>query len=235
MMADLPGDTFDFDSGFAGRYDLLVRRTIFGYDQLFPMILGLLMARQPQSADLLVVGSGTGAELITFGRAMPAWRLIGVDPAAQMIQLARARLASQGLSDRVRLYHGNVDGLAPALRFDAATLVLVLHFLPDDGSKLALLQAIAARLKPGGSLALVDLGGDPADPAYPLLLAGWKNFIVQNGMPPDEVDHLLRQASESQHFISEQRLLDLLAAAGFLQPTRFYGAFLHSGWITRLA
>lgn len=222
---------FDFDAGYGVRYAAVANKAVFGYESLFEMAAALLRARIPDSARILVVGSGPGAELATFGSRMPGWQLLGVDPSEQMIRLARARIVECGIDDRVELRRGYVSGLADTPEYDAATLILVLHFVPDDGAKLALLKDIARRVKAGGTLVLVDLGGDVGVEPFRGLLEAWKAYIVAKGMTPDAVEALIGQALETQHFVSESRLLELLAEAGFGGPVRFYSAFLHSGWI----
>ena len=41
---------------------------------------------------MLVVGAGTGMELLTLAEQYPHWRLTGVDPSAEMLTLAHERL-----------------------------------------------------------------------------------------------------------------------------------------------
>ena len=226
---------FNFDADFGARYDKFVRQAIFAYEPLFTMFLAMLERCLGETANLLVVGSGTGMELVTFARRMPQWTLTGVDPSEQMIRLAQSKLEVEHLSERVRLRRGTIDTLSMDEMYDAATLILVLHFLPDDGAKLALLQNILGRLKPGGSLILLDLGAKSSTASDSTLLAGWKNFQILMGMEPGLVESVYQQASETQHFISEARLQELLAEAGFIHIERFYQAFLHTGWFAQRA
>ena len=115
---------------------------------------------------------------------------------------------------------------------DAATCLLVLHFLPDDGSKLALLRAIAARLKPGAPLILADMYEDPNSPRRARMLDIWARWQQDGGIDPIEVDKGRRHVQRDIHFVSESRLTDLLAEAGFGPPERFFGAFLFGGYLT---
>lgn len=49
-----------------------------------------------------------------------------------MMAVAEKKLIEQGLSERVKLYTGVTDKLPASELYDAATLILVMHFLPDE-------------------------------------------------------------------------------------------------------
>lgn len=78
----------------------------------------------------------------------PAWQFVGVDLSEEMLKLARARFAAESLPNKIEFHQTDVHNLNDE-NFDAATCILTLHFVPDDGAKLAVLQAIRQRLKPG--------------------------------------------------------------------------------------
>jgi tRNA (cmo5U34)-methyltransferase len=128
-------------------YERMVQGVNMGYDLVFTLIHAFLRALQRPELHLLVVGAGGGAEIARFLPANPGWRLTGVDPSADMLALAQAKAAQLGVSDRVALVRGSVADLPQESRFDAATCIFVLHFLPD-AEKLALLRGIAGRLRP---------------------------------------------------------------------------------------
>ena len=226
-----PSEAFDFDSEYGARYEKLAHQLIPGYAQLFPTIVALLDGRVADDARVLVVGCGTGIEMATLGKAMPNWQLTGVDPSSQMLELAREKLASEGLASRYELHHGYAEDLPLDPAFDAATLINVLHFLPDDGAKLALLQSVAVRLRPGALFVLFDLHGDPSSMEFEILLNAWKAFMLIRGMSQEERSVFVRRLDEGMHYVPESRILDLLAEAGFKDVTRFCSAFLYGGWV----
>ncbi len=152
---------FDFDGDYGKDYEALARQVIPGYRTLFPMFTAIIEPDLPPGARVLVVGAGTGIELIALKRARPDLRLHGVDPSEQMLQIAERRVAEAGLESGVTLQLGYASDVPTRPRFDAATLINVLHFVPDDGAKSALLHDIAGRLRPGAVFVLFDLHGDP--------------------------------------------------------------------------
>jgi tRNA (cmo5U34)-methyltransferase len=150
-----------------------------------------------------------------------------------MIRQCHAKLDREGLAGRVQLHLGYTQDLPREAQYDAATLVLVMHFVPDDGAKLALLRSIAERLRPGGALVLVDHHGAPDSMEFQHLLAGWRNYQVLMGMPAAEAEAVLAQAVKTHHFISDTRTRELLQEAGFETVERFYGAFVTAGWFAQ--
>ncbi len=128
-------------------YEQKVKRVNVGSDLLFSLTGCFLRALHQPNLNLLVVGAGGGAELERFATRNLGWRLTGLDPSQDMLAIAQTKVDRLGVSDRVTLLRGTVGHLPANARFDAATCLFVLHFLPDDG-KLALLQKIARQLRP---------------------------------------------------------------------------------------
>ncbi|MFA7420420.1 MAG: methyltransferase [Melioribacteraceae bacterium] len=222
----------DFDLKKVAHYDDLARKVVFGYDQLFIMALSLLAEKQNETANVLIVGCGTGMELITFGNHMTNWKLTGVDPSEEMIKISRAKINDYGLSNRVTLHHGFIESLLEAKEYDAATLIFVLRFIPDDRRKLLLFQNIAKRLRSGAKLIIVDQYGDPSIDGFQYMSKAWKNFMKLGGTPTELVNKIMVQAIE-QNFVTERELQNLLLEAGFEKITRFYNSFVHGGWVVQ--
>jgi tRNA (cmo5U34)-methyltransferase len=120
-------------------------RFVPGLNDLHRMTGILLAERAPENARILVLGAGGGLELKALAEAHPRWTFVGVDPAAEMLNLAERTLGS--LSERVTLLQGYIDD-APETTFDAAVCLLTLHFL-DPGERLRTEREIHRRLKPG--------------------------------------------------------------------------------------
>lgn len=220
---------FDFDADYGAGYDTLIRQVVPGYDDLHIAVLAELTP-VADDADVMVVGIGAGAELVTLGRARSGWRLTGVEPSAQMIAITRERLRRAGLDARVRIHAGYTDGLPDERAYDAATLVCVMHFLLDDGAKLALLRSIASRLRPGARLILVDGCGARGTPQFEADWNGWMQFIRGKGLTGTELDAYRRQVEAGVHFVPATRIVELLRASGFEQIRQFYRAFVFGGW-----
>ncbi|NVJ91408.1 MAG: class I SAM-dependent methyltransferase [Methylocystaceae bacterium] len=224
--------TQHFDDQKAEAYDRVIRQVVPGYDVLHEMIKVVLDHYVSETqAHLLSVGCGTGVELTTLGREFPDWQFSGVEPAPAMASVAQANMEIHQFSDRVHVTQGYVEDLPGDLQFDAATLILVMHFVPDDGSKEALLRSIAQRLKPGAPLILADLHAEVEGPRFKQFLDVWRDWQLHKGMPPHIVDRGFEHVVRDIQFVSEERILELLHAAGFKTVEPFYGAFLFGGWL----
>jgi tRNA (cmo5U34)-methyltransferase len=149
-----------------------------------------------------------------------------------MLDLAMARLDGSDLAGRTEARLGYVEDLPPDESFDAATLIGVLHHLPGESAKRAILEAIAKRLKPWAPFVLA--GNHHAYASQPLLLAAWGERWRMQGAKPDEVQAKLGkilQGADPPH--SEEAVVALLANAGFERPTRFFSSLFWGAWLAR--
>ena len=104
--------------------------------------------------------------------------------------------------------------------FDGATLIGVLHHVPGDEAKAALLHAIARRLKPGAPLVLAGNHRRYAD--HPRLLDAWQQRWRMKGATPDAVRAQLAKILQgADPPASEDAVFGLLSDAGFDAPLRF--------------
>jgi ubiquinone/menaquinone biosynthesis C-methylase UbiE len=133
-----------FDSA-AGQWDKL-RAELFGPSSHL-QALPALLDNHWSVGDL---GCGTGQ--VTAAIAPFVARVIAVDRSGDMLQAARRRL--RGTSN-VEVRRGELEALPIADgELDAATLLLVLHHLPDPA---AALSETARVLRPGGRLLIADM------------------------------------------------------------------------------
>lgn len=229
------GGAAKFDASRAGEYERQCRIALAGYDACHELGACMLAAALGSGghAEVLVVGAGGTAQEITTAGALEAlWRFTAVDPSPPMLELALQRVHAAGLAGRTASVAGTVQSLPAQARFDAATLIGVLHHLPGDAAKREILRAIAARLKPGAPLLLAC--NHHAYAAQPRLLAAWGERWRMQGATADEVEAKLGkilQGADPPH--SEQAVLDLLADAGFGQPLRYFSSLFWGAWMVR--
>lgn len=228
-MSENPFD-FDQNPNFPTiDYDVAVRQSIPGYDAMLTMLTALFQLYLTNDAHILVVGAGGGNEISALSQTHPSWQFTGVDPSEKMLAVAQSKVESLGLDDRVTLHQGVVQGL-PQFPFNAATSLLVMHFLPDDGTKLDYLKAIADRLQPGSLFVLVDSHGDKQSEVFKRLADGWQKRAQMVGMEAQRLNEVADGVWQHIQCVPEERTLELLAQAGFTRITRFYTGFIFAGW-----
>ncbi len=154
----------------AGIYDATRKFYLLGRD---PLIAGLA---PPPGGTILEVGCGTGRNLIVAARMYPEARLYGFDVSPVMLAEARKAVAKADLADRIRLAKADAatfDPLATFARdgFDRVFCSYTLSMIPPWREALA--RAMAA-VSPGGSLHVVDFGGQEGLPAaFKASLRAW--------------------------------------------------------------
>lgn len=224
-----------FDPSRAAEYEIQSRIALAGYDACHELAACMLAAAlgAGSAAEILVVGVGGGAqEIVTAGALEPAWRFTALDPSQPMMDLAIQKLEQHDLLAQTEVHLGYVADLAADRRFDAATLIGVLHHLPGDEAKRDILNALAARLKPGAPLILA--GNRHAYASQPLLLAAWGERWRMHGASADEVQAKLGkilQGADPPH--SEAAVAALLDGAGFEPPTWFFSSLFWGACIAR--
>jgi len=229
-------------------YEQIVTQLIPGYSSLARLGVALLAASPlafAQGASVLVAGCGSGAELLEARAQRPDWKLTALDPSAAMLALARGRLAGQA---GIEWQQASVESLEAQARFDGALAVLVLQALPDDGSKLTFLTALARSLQPGGQVVLVDLMQPERSPIQQQLrearlgfqrsssLAADATVVDRGTLPIPGVDPatkvaLIADLTTGLHPIGLSRLTALVEAAGFGDPAPVYQALDVEGFL----
>lgn len=214
----------------ADEYDRTAQLALPGYEVMHTMVLACLQAYLPESAKLLAVGSGTGTELVRLGNACPQWHFLGIDPSEKMQEIAKQKMSHHQLSDRVKLIQGYTQDLPTDILYDAATCILVMHFIPP-AEKLQFLQSIVQRLHPSAPFVLVDVFGENTSQELkqlmPILQAYWDGM----GLPRQKQQEFLARFDKGAHPVAETSILNLLEQAGFEKTIRFYTGLWVGGWL----
>jgi ubiquinone/menaquinone biosynthesis C-methylase UbiE len=175
------------------------------YDPL-TKILGVDTARrtlldqaglQPQHR-VLDVGCGTGSLAVLIKRRYPTVTVIGVDPDPKA--LARAERKAKRAAVSVRFDRGFADALGyPDATFDRVFSSMMFHHLEAVGKERAL-REIRRVLRPGGRLELLDFSS-PGSHGHGAL----SRLVHSHHQLKDNV---------------ENRILELMATAGFVEPKK---------------
>jgi tRNA (cmo5U34)-methyltransferase len=139
-------------------------------------------------------------------------------------------MSDHQLSQRVKLIQGYTQDLPTDILYNAATSILVMHFIPPSG-KLEFLQSIAQRLHPSAPFVLVDVFGEKQSEELkqlmPILHAYWNAMAL----PPQKQQELLAAFDQGVYPVAETSILNLLEQAGFEKTIRFYTGLWVGGWL----
>nr|WP_272508364.1 class I SAM-dependent methyltransferase [Paenisporosarcina quisquiliarum] len=215
----------------AREYDKGIRRALPTYDALFRMVQSFLRANVEDSANVLVIGAGGGNEIVTFGTANPTWTFSGVDPSEAMLEVALQKAKNEGIEERVSIHIGTIEEIEFNETFDAATCLLVLHFVETIEEKLSLLKTVRERLKPGSPFVLVSMFGDQSHPEFDERMNLWKSIWLDLTDLTQEDVEAMEESVRELSFIPASQIEELLQQAGFERVTQFFSTTLFGGWI----
>ena len=217
-----------FDQQAAG-YDAQWARTAPIRESLL-FLLEAVFADLPGDARLLCVGAGTGAEVAYLAQRFPRWRFLALDPSERMVDQCRARAERDGFADRCEFHAGLVETLPHGAAFDGATCFLVSQFLLDPRARTAFFAGIAERLRGGGTLAWADLAWDTQAPDYPAMLRLWLRVMSGAGLDAEAIERMRTAYAHDVAVLPPQRVVELVADAGFDAPLRFHQAGMIHAW-----
>ncbi len=117
------------------------------------------LARDTAGRVVVDLGAGTGTGTVALAWRFDRAEVHAVDASAAMLDRVTERAVVDGLADRIRTVHADLDADWPALPpADLVWASLVLHEVADPAG---LLARVHDGLAPGGLLAVVEMDGPP--------------------------------------------------------------------------
>ena len=153
-------------------YDLEIRRFVPRYDEMLEALCGWLERLVPADAEILDLGSGTGALAARIAERLPSARLTLLDVDASMLEVARGR----GLEQARFLRQSFGDELP---RADAVVASLALHHVRAPEEKAALYRRIRAATR--GPLLIADAYVDLEGRLATEVRRAWAAHLVASG------------------------------------------------------
>ncbi|WMN60684.1 class I SAM-dependent methyltransferase [Pseudoalteromonas xiamenensis] len=183
-----------------------------------------LLKNRPKNASILCVGAGTGREIAHLAQRFPSFRFTVVEPAKNMMERCIEMTKELDIYERCTFHCGFLDSLGESTRHDAATSLLVSHFLMDMQARSDFFAQIALRLKPRGLLINADLTADTSDTRYAVLLDFWITLMMNADLSQELIDKARQAYTTDVAILSRDSLNELMMKSGFEHPTTFYQA-----------
>ena len=144
----------DFNAEVAQIYDEDIRKKIIGYDVMQELILNIFKKRLRPADKVLVIGCGTGAEILRLESMGLDLNITGIDPSQEMLNHAQTKVSSELICTSLEDYSKQVQ---QDEKFDCVVTILVSHFIKGSAAKDIFFQGIKDLIKPTGFLVGADL------------------------------------------------------------------------------
>lgn len=221
-----------FDKQRASTYDERAAKLAPLRDTLH-LLTRVILSELPANARILCVGVGTGLELIYLAQEFPQWQFTAVEPASAMLEICRQKAEEHGITARCTWHDGYLDSLPASAPFDAATCLLVSHFLMQPEERRKFFSQIASRLRHQGYLVSADLASDMSTSDYQSLREIWTRMLKYAEYPDEEVEKFLASHGRDAAVLPHKEVSSIIASSGFDLPVLFFQTLFIHAWYAR--
>ncbi|MEW6146293.1 MAG: ubiquinone/menaquinone biosynthesis methyltransferase [Thermodesulfobacteriota bacterium] len=203
-------DTVKLFNKVAERYDALNTFFSLGMDRLWRKRL----SEEIMGADtVLDVATGTGEVAIETAGSLKGCRVVGADPSARMLELARKKIEAAGNAGRISLARCDAEHLPfKDGAFDAVTIAFGIRNTADPLKSLTEMKRV---LRPGGKAGVMEFAIPRNRIFAPVYLFYFRNFLPFVGsLFGTGVEYKYLSESTSA-FPQRESFVKLMEAAGF--------------------
>lgn len=205
-----------FDN-IAHSYDTLNHRLSWNIDKRWrKCAIGKLAPYAPQ--HILDIATGTGDFAIMAAKMLHPQSLVGVDISDGMMDIARRKVADEGLEGAISFAHEDCTAMTfQDNTFDAVTAAFGIRNFADLDKGLSEMHRV---LKPGGHLSIVELTTPVTFPMKQLFKVYSHSFLPLYGrlISRDATAYSYLTAT-IEAFPQGERMVDILKKAGFAEAS----------------
>lgn len=205
----------DMFNNIAGKYDFLNHFLSLGIDKGWRK-KAIAEIAKVQPKNILDVATGTGDLAIAASKLNPD-KIIGIDIAAQMLDVGKKKLKEKGLTELITMQVGDSEALPFADNsFDAITCAYgVRNFEHLEAG----LKEMCRVLRPGGKLAILEFSHPKQFPVKQGYQFYFKYILPTLGKLVSKHSTAYSYLPESvMAFPEGQRFCEILAECGFKEP-----------------
>jgi tRNA (cmo5U34)-methyltransferase len=209
---------FDHFNREAEVFDSGILKSVPHYQEMIGAIIDFIPFSEDKKIDLLDVGTGTGNISYNLKKAFPASRLVCLDLAPKMLEVAKEKLRD---FENIEFVQADVSSYKFDRKFDAIVSSLTLHHLETDKDKHAFHKKAYQVLKKGGVFINADIIVAPDKKTQEIYLAKWKAFILKSSSPEFVEDRYRKYLAEDRPAVLLNEIASL-KKAGFKNVEVFW-------------
>ena len=203
-------DTVGLFNRVAARYDALNTFFSMGMDTRWRKRLADELRGSSRVLDL---ATGTGEVAIETVRSLGGCMVVGADPSAKMLELARRKVTSSGFGGRISLARCAAESL-PFRNgsFDAVTIAFGIRNTADPLKSLAEMKRV---LKPGGKVGIMEFAIPRNSIFAPVYLFYFRNILPLVGSLFGTGAEYKYLSESTSAFPQRESFVKLMEEAGF--------------------
>lgn len=203
------------------KYEQEIRQLVPGYSPLHAVWAPSVQAQLKQdSVKALLVGCGTGAEVVALAQVAPQWTIEALDSSLEMVNETVRAVDRAGVRDRVRIRHSSLEEASLDGDFDVAASILVGHLIADDGGRKTFIGAIADSLRDGGVAMIAEI--ENADPNRKCIVEAHVDWAAGQGIVGERAELLRERLLVGFHTITAERQQALCLEQGLHKQFEFF-------------
>ncbi|MFT3950399.1 MAG: class I SAM-dependent methyltransferase [Oscillospiraceae bacterium] len=215
---------------FPSDYDEQILATIPMYAAFHTQTMEAVKAHQPKPALWLDTGCGTGSLIKKCADCFPQTRFILADPAADMLAVAREKLADD--ADRITFLPAVSSQQLNAFlkeKPDVITAIQAHHYLSAAEREQAT-QVCFDLLKENGIFITFENIAPFTEDGVRIGKSLWGNFQLQSGKTKEQVETHLDRYGNDYHPITVEQHLALYRSCGFRVVELLWYSYMQAGF-----
>ncbi len=218
-----------YDPEWVANYERNANAAIPGRSGLYKLCQVALSSITPGS-HILVVGCGTGTELISLINTLPSCSFVAIEPEINMLEICRKRIEDTGVSHKVAFQACRFDEWKLSRNFSAATSILVSQHITDQVEAGDFFKKIADSLLPGGIIFTADMH-IPNGVNREMMINLWQKQALFSGIKPESVSELSKKFQVELALRNEHEIINFLHDAEFKNLVKPFSSLLYGAWI----